>query len=391
MASFELELKDQPNKRGECPIVLRVISNRVIKRKTTGIRVEKKYWDKDKSKIKSSHVNSVEYNSILSDILNKAAVSHAVKMKSNINVSGAEIIKDIFQTHDFKQLIQNKIDLLNNPETFRTRKKYITLKNLIDSFHPTQLDIESIDADFVNGFKKWLISEGKTHNTVVNRVGSLRSVFNDAGLKLPSPFNEKNVTVGSFRASEDEPLTPEEIKLLWDYTSKIKTECEARDMFLFSFYTAGMRANDVLLLYWSEISAKEITYRPDKVRKTTAIKLTIPLNKYSKEILSRYEKGTPTVFNKIKNLEGIACLKEIESRLSIINASLKIIALKLGIQKILKFKLARTTFAAIANKNSGRNVYGIKQAMGHSKISTTEIYLGNDTSAIGELLKKVYK
>ena len=391
MASFELELKDQPNKRGECPVVLRVISNRVIKRKTTGIRVEKKYWDKDKSKIKSSHVNSVEYNSILSDILNKAASSHAVKMKTNMNVSGAEIIKDIFQTHDFKQIIQNKIDSLNSPETFRTQKKYITLKNLVNSFHPSPLDIESIDADFVNGFKKWLIAEGKSHNTVVNRVGSLRSVFNDSGLKLPSPFDEKAVTVGSWKASGDEPLSPDEIKVLWNYKSNIRTECDARDLFLFSFYTAGMRSNDVLLLDWNEVTDTEIIYRPDKVRKTTAIKLTIPLNKYSREILSRYQKGTPTVFNKIKALNGIACLKEVESRQSIINGSLKIIALKTGIGKNLKFKLARTTFAAIANKNSGRNIYGIKQAMGHSKISTTEIYLGNDTSAIGELLKKVYK
>lgn len=394
MATFTFELrKNRINKRGECPVVLRITSNGKVTRKNTGITVQEKYWDASKEKVRSSHPNALEFNITLSDLITKTAGVHAEKMRETVNVSGAEIISILFSTTDFKEAIKYRVEALNKPDTYNTYKRFNTFKNIFDEFAPGMVNIDQITPRFVNKFKQSQIDKGYSHNTVVGRMSTFRDIWNSMNSRLPSPFLDKTVTVGSFRPSNDEILTIEEIKKIWNYYPRTAYEKLAKDTFTFSYYAAGMRSSDVLMLKWPNIEGDIIRYFPSKIEKTIRKLLEIPLNDYTQEILSRYQEGTPTVFNKLDldKDKGIELKKKIAVIQSTINDCLNDIARRTGIQKDLKFKMARTTFSRHANIKSNRNVYGIKEAMGHSKMSTTEIYLGNDPLAIKELLKTVYE
>jgi len=77
----------------------------------------------------------------------------------------------------------------------------------------------------------------------------------------------------------------------------------AKDAFLFSFYAAGMRSSDVLQLRWSDIKEDRIIYSQQKKADSDGAELSIPLNQFTRDILERYDRSTPTVFN-VLDLSG---------------------------------------------------------------------------------------
>lgn len=390
MATYSFVLSDHKKKNGKQSIRLRVTSKDVQYHKT-GFEVIEKDWDAKKERVKSSHPNSTGINEALTIQLNKAEKAFADYGKEGVVPNAAQIINRAFSSHDFFKILQEYIDQFTERQD-ATRDSYITLKNILTEWYG-RLDIEDITVEFLKGFKRKLIADEKKHNTYTKRLSNLRTVFNQAPFKpVENPFDKFNV--GTYEKSGSEPLTVEDIHLLWNYKPTSKSERLARDTFLFSYYAAGMRSSDVLLLEWDEIGPRHIVYSQAKKEHLGGAKLRIPTNSYLDAILKGYDRNTETVFNAVPALRKDnypIVKKEIESRQATINRYLKLIAQKVGITKHIMFKLARTTFADIANKKSQRDVYGIQQALGHTKISTTEIYLGNDQTAIDELLKKVYK
>jgi integrase len=83
-------------------------------------------------------------------------------------------------------------------------------------------------------------------------------------------------------------------------------------------------------------------------------------------------------------------LKLIDSRNVIINRNLKIVAGLAGVSAELSFHIARHTFAFHMKKKSD-NIHVIKEALGHSKSSTTEQYLQSlDDEFIDREIDKLY-
>lgn len=130
----------------------------------------------------------------------------------------------------------------------------------------------------------------------------MKAVLNFVDLKGGNPFDK--VVVGSFWPSHEEPLDMADIHKLWHYEPRGRAEQVARDTFLFSFYTLGMRSADVLQLRWEDIKADRITFEQSKKRRSGKGRLSIPLNDYSRAILARYDKSTKTVFNLVTMFGG---------------------------------------------------------------------------------------
>ena len=68
MASLATILRlDKTNKKGESPVYFRIIKHRKVNCIDSGIKLEEKYWDKRREKIKPNHPNSKRLNSYLSN------------------------------------------------------------------------------------------------------------------------------------------------------------------------------------------------------------------------------------------------------------------------------------------------------------------------------------
>lgn len=392
MATFKLVLSSYVKQNGLQSIDLRITINRKPKPTPTGFYVQAKQWDAKRERVKPSHPNFTEINDALESKVEDAVKAYA-QMNNKKKPTSKDVAKAMNATHDFYEFADSVIQELRDSEKHPAAdKKQSHISNL--KKFAKDLAIEDITPDFISNYKKWFKvngndKKGVKSNTVVTNLATIRAMYNLSPYKAsPSPF--ESVKVGSYKASGDIPLSVDDIEKIWNYIAVGKWSKIARNSFLFSFYALGMRSGDVLTIEWSEIGKNEIIYMPDKTSESTGQKNYVPMHERLRKLIDELPETGKTIYGLIETAD----LKEID-RLkgniqTQINKELRFIAQRVGITKPIKFKLARTTFADIANKKTGRNIYGIQQAMGHGKIATTEIYLGDDWTAIDEISKAVY-
>lgn len=131
------------------------------------------------------------------------------------------------------------------------------------------------------------------------------------------------------------------------------------------------------------------------MRKKTHKKISISLNDKALSIISEYSKaknGEDYLFPILDNdthLTEQQQFNRIHKIISKVNDSLKKIVKMIGIETNLSSYVARHSFATIL-KRSGVNVAIISEALGHSDLKTTQIYLDSfENSRIDEAMKNL--
>jgi site-specific recombinase XerD len=392
----KVELTDSP-----MPLVLRITSGKKISRKNTGLYIKATEWDEKKRRVNRKHSEHQRLNDALDALVKEAEGLKADVIKERQVIVPSRIMDAVFAVTDFYELAERRKKYFQAQNKHNTAKNYQGMISRLKEYAPA-LSVEEITPQFLEGFRAFLSNPQKPngpvskHNTIVAHLSKIAAVLNSTDLKTANPF--KKVKRGTFQRANTTKLYIEDIEKVKRYIPNGYWEGIAKDTFLFSFYAAGMSSKDVLLLQWEDIRRQRIEFGRRKVAGSTGVQLSIPLNAVTEGILSRYDPGTSTVFNLVSFVEdgkgsenSYEANKEREKIQASINRALKSISLNSGVGKRITFKDARTAFAQIANEASQRNVYGIQQAMGHSKISTTEIYLGADARAVDELLAAVYR
>lgn len=151
---------------------------------------------------------------------------------------------------------------------------------------------------------------------------------------------------------------------------------------MFSFYNAGIRFGDLCRLKWSNIQDGRLKYIMSKSQKNNNPKWkNIKLSEQSFAILREYRSSGSDqdfifpILDTSKNLDDPFIFdKDKSSKNVMINANLKKIAKKAGIELNLTFHISRHSFARHA-ANMGMNVYAISDALAHSDLKTTQTYL----------------
>ena len=171
------------------------------------------------------------------------------------------------------------------------------------------------------------------------------------------------------------------VNLELDETS---TFWNARNYFLFSFYTIGMSWVDMALLKVENIKGDRIIYQRSKTDKEYNIKINDNINL----ILDYYIKDKNKedyIFPIINNEENeTAKRSNIKNALRIYNKHLKQIGENIDCSIPLTSYVSRHSWASIANF-SGIHIGVISQGLGHEDIKTTQTYLANfDHSAIDD-------
>lgn len=207
-------------------------------------------------------------------------------------------------------------------------------------------------------------------NTIKKELQFLGTAFKSV-CKAQNPFELVKINpipTKVEKMNQDEINRMEKVKLTG-------TADMARDMFLFSFYTQGMRFENVCMMPKNCIKEGFINYQMNKGQKHREIKAHIRLiaivNKYKNSpgpFLFPILKSTPGDVWQKRNLIG-SCNAEI-------NQYLKLAANAAGITKNLTFHQARHSFAYLALK-SGVSYAELKDMLGHTSFATTQKYLDN--------------
>lgn len=158
--------KDSANRS---PIFLRVTSHYRVKFISTGRKIQERFWNKDREQVRSSHPNSVEVNQYLEDFLKTAREKFRQSGFDIGTVTKNTVVPDVIS------FIDKLANDHNKPEQFRTRQKYITLKNGLIEFAGTKIPFDRISKAFVIELEDFLrLSHSNKLNTRIAYLKMLR-------------------------------------------------------------------------------------------------------------------------------------------------------------------------------------------------------------------------
>ena len=196
----------------------------------------------------------------------------------------------------------------------------------------------------------------------IKRLRRMVTLAHRLGWIQKDPFANYKIHI---EKKEREFLSSYELKSIEDLNSKVERLSIVKDIFIFSCYT-GISYIDIINLKPSNIGIGidgEYWIMGERIKTGTSFK--IPLLPKALEIIRKYEEHPRTV------MQNTLLPKLSNQKL---NSYLKEIADLCSIQKNLTFHMARHTFATTVTLSNGVPIETDSKLLGHTKLSTTQIY-----------------
>ncbi len=231
--------------------------------------------------------------------------------------------------------------------------------------------IQSVDNSVVNGYIEYCIKLGRSNSTITRITASIRCFFlflNKEGIMLANPM--KNIKTVKSEKKLPEILSGKEIDLLISQPDITDAKgCRDRAMFEL-LYATGIRVSELIGLNLNDVNF-EIG-----VIKCSGSK--------HERVIPLYDSALKSVENYIKNVRYYSVLNGDEPALFVNLNGLRLTrqgfwkiikqyAKQAGIKKDITPHTLRHSFAAHLLEN-GAQLKDIQQMLGHSDISSTQIY-----------------
>ncbi len=377
--------KNYQKKDGSYPIVLRITKDRKSKYIFTGEYIQGKDWDEKKGLAKRSYANSARLNNFL---LKKLTEAHDTALETETvekNQSVTTIVQKIVG-EDKKEFFEVSKFFLDN---LLRRKKFTQHYNqgkrleIFQAFLGSQvLSFTDLDVTLLKRFEAHLLYERKVApRTAVNYLMLIRTIYNFGRKEFKVddknyPFGKGKIQI-KFPETEKIGLNKQEIQLLETATGITKAQQHAVNVWLTSFYFAGVRVGDVLKLQWSDFKDGRLYYRMGKNQKLVSLavpdKAQLILDSYAGR---KKKEGLVFPFLKGTNLKNEKLLAtRVKTVTRNLNRRLEIVAQKLGIEKKLSTHIARHSFGNISGDKIP--IQMLQKLYRHSSITTTVNYQSN--------------
>jgi len=323
----------------------------------------------------------------------------ALEQKAN------DIIKklSIFNINTFKNLLYSDklvygdvysysaahIEKLKAGGQIGTASNYTSSLNSLKLYKPV-LTFGEITVSFLSGYEAWLLKNKKSISTVGIYLRPLRAILNMAKEEgvLPGdykyPFGTKTKGKYQIPAARNikKALDRETMKKILEFIPEPGTwEEKAHDYWIFIYLANGMNVMDVAHLKYTYIDSEYIRFIRAKTKSSAAN--TFPISVYIQDrmmqVINRQgvkkDKNAIYIFPIINSTDTLEKQRaDVQQMTKMINKYMKLIAKKLGIDKLITTYTARHTFSTILKK-SGVNIQNISEALGHTSINTTRAYL----------------
>lgn len=244
------------------------------------------------------------------------------------------------------------------------------------------ISFQEITIPLLKRFSIYLKSEKNLGDrSVVNCLVVIRTIYNK-GISLGLvdykhyPFGPGKIKI-KFPESIKQGLSAEELKVFESFElEQDSRQWHARNIWLMSFYMAGIRVSDVIQLKWKDINDGRLIYRMDK-KKIVSLKLPVKVL----DMLSSYSiyKGNSVyIFPYLKN-ENENDVEKIHSKVrsfnSLINKYNNRTAKVAEINKKLSMHISRHSFGNIAGDKISPQA--LQKLYRHSDLKTTIGYQSN--------------
>lgn len=367
---------------------------------STKQKVNPKYWDKDKFRVKST-INVSNHNKINKELSTIEEVLESIYNnfieKYDRKPIGEEI-KNLFdleyfqQNPQFKKVVQKTIldyfddyiETISTSVQGSTVRKYIQAKNNFQEFQKLKRRIyntEMIDLKFRNDYVSFLINVKKyAPTTVYRKMKFLRTVLyfiKEQGITVNpfldnSKFLTKDVEVDNIALTEKELAEMESLDL-----SNNKRLEQVRDLFLIACYT-GQRFSDLNKIDKNNIIDDEyISIRQQKTKEP----LTLPLLNSVRKVLIKYDYRLP----KISNVKFNEYIKEVAEKCDTLQKAFSS-EKATPRYKMVSSHTARRTFVTL-NYAKGIDLDTLKIGTGHKQTKTLHTYIFMNDTQKADLLR----
>lgn len=367
--------------------MLRFTHDRTTKFVALGLSVEPHYWDKDTELVLPTCPERITLQSQIDRTL--AGYHKKIQRLEALDIPvNFETLFDAKPACSVGITIEDgfkaEIERLESLGKINSATKHKYALQVLDGYKPTTMALEAIDLDYLKGLELYLRQRGNKDNSIATRFAIFKAIYNKAVKEgkvavKQNPFSIYQV--GSLWAkTRKRAIDKDDIQRLIDLeiTEGHTTEYRrlAKDLFLFFYFTAGMNFGDIARLRYKDILRGRVNYSRHKTQKLLSFQL-VPmalqiLEKYGTAghgedyifpILNRHEHTSPQqIFNRLHKV------------LRKVNRELKVLGEMIGLGMPLTTYVARHTYATVL-KRSGVSVALISESLGHSDLSTTQIYL----------------
>ena len=394
--------KDRMSKTGSAPIHIRVTHNRKSRFIGTGVTIPIDSWDIEKQRVKP---NTPESQELQLQIDNKA--SELYRRIRKLEALELEVSLDnLLETNGRKinctigECLDSTITRLESLGKYGSASKHRSLRSRLSQYLSLNIRMNEIDLTFLRDFERFLRKIGNTNNSIATKFAIFKAAYNKAlseGLFIQksSPFSKYKV--GSlWTKTRKRAITKEDVQRLADLEIERENRFSyrdfARDIFLFSYYTAGINFTDIASLRYCDIINGRISYSRNKTQKLLSFRLMPTamaiIEKYSRSGHSSDDYIFP-ILDKQVHITPQQIFNRTHKVLRKVNRELKVLGEMIGLQIPLTTYVARHTYATVL-KRSGVNIAIISESLGHSDLSTTQIYLDSfENSQIDEAMKNL--
>lgn len=371
---------------GEYPLMLRICKDGKKKYQSLGISVLPRYWDFIRNKPKPNCPNKEYIQKIILDKqteLQQRMLEFNSEQKEYTTTTLLNDENKKFELKTVSQFYQELIEQCKSNDKCGNRLIYKSSYNSLKVFTKNQLDIpfSAIDVSWLNKYEKWLRSKGNKETTMSLMFRTLRSAYNKAikakcARKSDYPFDEYKINKFDTKTQKRAIAKTEVLKFTKEVDDIGKRQYVqlSKDIFIFSYLCGGINFTDIANLTKANITNGRLHY----IRQKTGKLIKLGISEEAMQIIKKYESESKGYLFPILNTNihktPLQKQNRIHKMLGKINKNLKLIAAQLNVDANMTTYVARHSFASVLKK-SGVSIALISEALGHSDLSTTQVYL----------------
>jgi integrase len=379
--SVVLFTRKSRSKQQELSIYARITVNGKRSEISLKRHVQQREWDTSKNRGRGSSYPIQTLNRYLDQEYSRLLDCHK-QLLAEDKVVSSQAIKSRYLGEDNTQKTLNELLVYHNTNMVNvlksgTMKNYYTTERYLHKFLKQKqkakdiylkqlnyrfiIDFEQYLRNYKNSKKQLMLS----NNGVMKHLERFKKIIN-LGIKLEwitkNPFNQFQL---KFEKYDRQYLSERELQLIEDTSFNNDRLERVKDCFLFSCYT-GLSYIDV-----KELTANQITKGIDNnywiftKREKTNETVKVPILPQAMDIINKYkdisENGTSKPLLPLSSNQKT-------------NSYLKEMATAIGIHKNITFHVARHTFATTVMLSNGVPIETVSKLLGHTKLSTTQIY-----------------
>ena len=384
------------------PAVLSIYVRITVSKKVAEVSlkrtVDAAFWDGATESVRGNKKLSLQLNPLLDDVRYNLMESFR-KLHTEGRPITAETLKDCFSGKEPSNSTLCGLMTYHNenmkavlaPGTLKnyfTTERYVKLF-LVKKHRAKDMSLSELNFQFITEFELFLrktapLMENNplTNNGVMKHMERLRKMVTLAAKMewIPKdPFQRYSL---KFQKVDKTFLIPSELTLVEHTDLPVQKLYLARDLFVFSCYT-GLAYVDLVNLHPSHICiGMDGGYWIKTSRKKTETSVNVPLLPQAKSILEKY-KNDPRAAVRNRVFPNLSNQK--------MNDYLKDIAGHCGVKKPFSFHTARHTFATTVTLSNGVPIETVSKMLGHTKLSTTQIYARVLEKKVSEDMQQLQK